>query len=384
MFEKTESKFDLIAKRNALTAQIAEEKLHANANGQLPVMTQGRVQILEDQLDEANAALEDYNQRHSLRPIRPGKNENGGGNGNAPDQRFKFPGVGEFIRSGEGGVKAALSEGGDLQFVVPGYEVLPFKDAYPTIDPFRTAGASITQLDTGWVDGKQPIITGGADPSIYAEGAGPTSDESVHVYVASLDSPDKVAFLTKPTEEAFEDVSALGDALTREGVKRISNKETKLITAALVSSLTSASALVVSEHDNYTDILNLISAIPTFFAGPQNVFMGSRRTRALLQNTRAGADNLPVFDPTLATLLSYRFIINDYLPAGELLFGDFANAVYTRRAALHVQVITEAYREAGKIGVRFYQRSARAFFSDAASAAQSEQPVYLLMSDFGS
>ena len=376
---KTEGIQTLIDKRNALVVQIEDEKKHTNASdGKLPFLTQGRVQILEDQLSEVVTAIDDHNSRFGLR-VRAN------GNGNSADERFKFPGVGEFIKNGQGGEKAALSEGGDLQFVVPGYEVLPFKDAYPTIDPFRTAGASITQLDGGWKDGKQPIVTGGADPSIYAEGAGPTADEPVNIYVASLDSPDKIAFLTKPTEEAFEDVGELGNVLTREGVKRISNKETKLITSGLTASLTSAGALVSATGDNYTDILNLISAIPTFFAGPQNVFMGSRRTRALLQNTRAGADNLPIFDPTLAALCSYRFIIDDYLPAGDLLFGDFANAVYARRAAaMHVQVITEAYREAGKIGVRFYQRSARAFFSDAANASQSEQPVYLLTSDFGS
>ena len=77
-------------------------------------------------------------------------------------------------------------------------------------------------------------------------------------------------------------------------------------------------------------------------------------------------------------------MLNDYVGNGKLLFGDFRSAVYWRRGAFHFQQLDQAYRESGQIGLRFYQRSQAAFFSDAANNSQSEQPVYLLTSDFGS
>src|ERR1043166_8379017 len=54
------------------------------------------------------------------------------------DRRFLFPGTGEFIQSGgtegRGIIRASLTEGGDLQHVVPSYEVAQFKAAYPNVD----------------------------------------------------------------------------------------------------------------------------------------------------------------------------------------------------------------------------------------------------------
>jgi hypothetical protein len=46
--------------------------------------------------------------------------------------------------------------------------------------------------------------------------------------------------------------------------------------------------------------------------------------------------------------------------------------------------LLEAYKEAGKNGLRFMQRADSAFFAEAATAAQAEQPIYMLTSDFGS
>lgn len=302
------------------------------------------------------------------------------------DKRFAFSSVAIFLQNPEEhGIRAALSEGGDLQNVVPSYEVAAFRAAYAQIDPFSTAGASITTLEGPWSDAKVPFVLPGVEPSTYAETAGPTNDESASVVVVSLDTPEKRAFLSKPTEEAWEDIPTLAGALTREGIRRIFDRDTKAITAALVTSLGSANATVLKgSSDNYADLLNMISAVPTHFAAPDNVWMGSRTTRTLIANTRVGADNLPVFSPDLSTCLSYRFVLNDHVQDGDLLFGNFQEAVHIRRSAMHLQLINEAYREAGKIGLRFYIRAARAFFSDVANQATAEQPVYLLASDFGS
>jgi hypothetical protein len=46
------------------------------------------------------------------------------------DAKFKFPEVGEFLKTRQPGILASLQEGGDLQFVVPGYQVQSFIAAY--------------------------------------------------------------------------------------------------------------------------------------------------------------------------------------------------------------------------------------------------------------
>jgi HK97 family phage major capsid protein len=315
-----------------------------------------------------------------------GTNGSGTEEGTRPvDTRFAFSGIADFLRNpAENGTRASLSEGADLQYVVPGYEVDQFVRAYPSIDPLQQAGASITDLQGGWVDANVPIIVAGTEPSTYSEGSGPTNDESASVYVARLNSPSKYGALSKPTEEAMQDIPALAGSLGQEGIRRILNKVTKAVTQALCTQLASASATVAHSGDNYEDMLNMVAAIPTFFAGSSNVWMGSRRTKALLRNTRAGADNLPVFNAEQTSLLGYSFITNDYVPSGKLIFGDFRNGVYLRRSAVSFQMLNEAYREAGKIGLRFIQRADYAFFAEAANNSQSEQPLYLLTSDFGS
>src|SRR5262249_52191444 len=56
----------------------------------------------------------------------PGGHANYGDYG---DKRFAFHGLAEYIVTGEGGVKASLTEGGSLQYNLPGHEVLPFLHA---------------------------------------------------------------------------------------------------------------------------------------------------------------------------------------------------------------------------------------------------------------
>jgi len=141
-----------------------------------------------------------------------------------------FEGIAEFLRDPHTGVRASLAEGGSLQYVVPGYEVLQFTAAYPGTDPLRVAGSDIVDLPEGWVDGNIPIITSGDEPSTYAEGAGPTADQDANIYVAKLTDPPKYAFLCKPTEESFEDIQSLATALASEGIKRVYNKVTKATT----------------------------------------------------------------------------------------------------------------------------------------------------------
>jgi HK97 family phage major capsid protein len=322
-------------------------------------------------------------------PRTPGALNLGGGNGldgkdGNVDARFPFAGIADFLKDGSGAIRASLSEGSDLAYIVPSYEVDSFLAAYPNVDPFAAAGATITDLPGPWSEGRVPFVLAGDEPSVYAEGTGPTTDESASVVVVRLNDPKKIGFLSKPTEEAMEDIPALASALGQEGIRRTRNKTTKQLTADLLTSLNAASATVMHSGDNLEDLLNMIAAIPSFFASSSNAFMGSRSTLALIRNTRVGANNQPVFDPTTNRILGFSFIQNDFVPGGKLIFGDFGSSVHLRRAGLHFLQLNEAYREAGKIGLRFTQRADWAFFSEAANNSTVEQPLYLLTSDFGS
>ncbi len=310
-----------------------------------------------------------------------------GGNGDEDgnfDSRFRFAGIADFLKDGSGGVRASLAEGSDLQYVVPSYEVDGFISAFPQVDPYAAAGASITNLPGPWTEGRVPFILAGDEPSVYSEGSGPSTDESAGIVVVKLNDPKKIAFLTKPTEEAMEDIAGLAAGLGQEGIRRVYNKATKALTSDLLASLLSANATVLSREDNYTDVLDLIGAIPSIFASSSNVFMMSRRSLALIRDTRAPGSGVPLFDATSNKLAGYSVVQNDWLPAGKVLFGSFFSAVHLRRTGLHFLQLNEAYREAGKVGLRFHQRADWAFFSEAANSSVVEQPLYLLTSDLGS
>jgi hypothetical protein len=295
---------------------------------------------------------------------------------------FNFPEVGEFLKSREPGMLASLTEGGELQHVIPGYQVQQFIEAYPSIDIWQQAGARVTDLELGWVNSHQPIVVPGPDTGVFAEGTGPTSDQSATVYVAQLDNPKKHAFLSLPSEEAFEDIQALGGVLTQEGVKRTIFSIGKSVTAALVSSLSAANAIVTNTGDAMADILNLMEAGKDgIFANPSNKFMLNRRTLSALRNTRTTGDvgiPIPLYSPSSNQILGFDVIRNSALPNGVVLFGDFSSAVYLRRAGLAFLLINTAYRTVGAVGLRFTKRADWAFYSDAASASQAEQPVYML------
>jgi len=309
---------------------------------------------------------------------------NGDGGEDGIDTRFPFAGIADFLKDGSGGVRASLAEGSDLQFVIPSYEVDGFISAFPQVDPYAAAGASITNLPGPWTEGRVPFILAGDEPSVYSEGSGPSTDESAGIVVVKLNDPKKIAFLTKPTEEAMEDIDGLAAGLGQEGIRRVYNKANKALTTDLIASLLSANATVLSREDNYTDVLDLIGAIPSIFASSSNVFMMSRRSLALIRDTRAPGSGVPLFDATSAKLAGYSIVQNDWLPAGKVLFGSFFSAVHLRRTGLHFLQLNEAYREAGKVGLRFHQRADWAFFSEAANSSVVEQPLYMLTSDLGS
>jgi HK97 family phage major capsid protein len=292
----------------------------------------------------------------------------------------QFREAAEFIATGNRGYQATLSEGGNVQYVVPGWEVMQFLAAYPQNQPFVEAGATIFNTD----DAHQlnvPIIVAGDAPTTYAEGSGPTSEQDAVVYVAKLNAT-KRAFLTKITEEVAQDVESLQNTLISEGIRRVARAVADAATDALVTSLTSANALVDLSGDYLQTLLDMEAAIDPTFAGPNNAFMMDRSSLSKFRNTRDLQDR-PIFDPTAKTILGYKVILNDRL-RGKVVFGSWAPGVYIRQTPMVVQRLLELYSESGKIGIRFQRRTDQKFFSDAATAAQAPQPLYLLHTDVGS
>jgi len=293
-------------------------------------------------------------------------------------QSFAWPGLSDFIKDPtSNGVRASLTEGGDLQNVLPGHVVAQFLAAYPGTDPLTAAGCSIQQLDSTWTDGIQPIITAGTAPSIFTEGTGPSSDESAKVFALALDSPKKIGFLSLPSEESVWDVPSLASTIGAEGIARLLQGRTKRVTDDLLTTLNSAGAVVTGDDDNYHSLLAAIASIPPRFSGNNVCWMMSRTTRTALLNTRDGNDR-PILSADMTQLLGVRIVLNDYIPFQKCLYGDFGSGVFVRSAAMAVQRMEEAYKENGAVGFRFIQRSDWGFFSTAANASQAEQPVILL------
>jgi HK97 family phage major capsid protein len=293
----------------------------------------------------------------------------------------RFPEVAKFINNGEGGVMASLAEGGSLQYTVPGWEVQQFVAAYPTNAPFTEAGA--TEFNTP--DAHQinvPIIVAGDAPAVFAEGSGPSSEQDANVYVAKLNA-DKRAFLTKITEEAAQDIDTLQNTLIAEGIRRVYRAVSDAVTDAMVTSLTAANALVSVTGDYYETLVELTTAaIDPTWQNQDNVLMMDTSSLAKFRNVRDLQDR-PIFDPTARTLMGYRLVLNQRL-RGKVVFGAFRPGVYIRQTPIIVQRLLELYSESGKIGIRFQRRSDQAFFSDAATASQAPQPLFMLNTDVGS
>jgi HK97 family phage major capsid protein len=377
LFELKQERAALVAKADAdLTA--AEQKGGMTASqAELHDFRMGKIHGITAQVEKLEKANTLQVDAHGNFSVRGADTQSVAITRNG-DSRFSFPEVSEFLKTRNPGILASMSEGGDLQYIVPAYQIEPFIQAYPSIDVFAQAGANIADLAEQWINARIPIVTAGEDAGIYPEGYGPTADQSAKVYTAKLDTPDKYAFLSLPSEEAWMDITALSSTLVQEGVKRCIFGIGKAVTANLVTSMTSANAVVSSVGDNLNDLLNMIAAIPPVFAAPSNKWMMSRKTLAQVRNTRTTGDvGIPVFDLGTKQLLGYDVVNNDALPTGTILFGDFYYAVYLRRAGLAFQLMLETYRSVGAVGLRFTKRAQAAFFSDGATAAQAEQPLYM-------
>ena len=291
-----------------------------------------------------------------------------------------FADMDRFIKTGQlsPAIQAAagdLTEGEGLAAAVPPFILERFRVIAPQLAPFESAGATIYNSDSfGMVQIKVPFILSGTAVTTFPEGSGPSTTQDAKVVGIEL-TPAKYAFLTLVSEEADADIPNLGQSLTQEGLSRIYASTSAAATADLLASLTAAGATVSAGADNLESLLNLEAAIPPAFAAPSNALMLSRTSLAKLRGTRDLQDR-PIFDPVNKTMLGYRTVINDSL-SSKIVFGNWAQGAYLSYSAFLILRLLEAYRQDGKIGIRFARRMASAFFSDASNDA-ANQPLYSL------
>lgn len=302
----------------------------------------------------------------------------------SPNRPRHFADVDAFVRTGRisdtlrAGMVASLSEGSDLGVAIPPYALEAFRVDSPMIAPFEAAGATIFASENfGMTKVKVPFVLPGNPATTYAEESGPTTTSDATVVGVTL-TPAKWALLTKLSEESDADIPGLEGAVTQEGTRRMYKSTSDAATTALLSSLYAAGSFVSKgSNDFLTNLLDLEAAVNPVFSGPTNVFMCSRAGLSRLRNTRDLQDR-PIFDPVSRTLIGYRTVINDAL-ADHIVFGNFGEGCFLSYSAFFVMRVLEAYREEGKIGVRFARRMASAFFSDASHG--SIQPLYSLNLD---
>ena len=167
-----------------------------------------------------------------------------------------------------------------------------------------------------------------------------------------------------------------------ESFVRVTMSQNDAFTAALLTSLATANCVVATGTDYLELLLELQAAVPPAFANPQNAFMVSRHSLAGIRNVRDLQDR-PIFDPTNQTLLGHPTVVNDAV-GFRVLFGNFKAGAHISRGPMQLLRITEAYRESGQVGVRFWQRAGAKFYSDAITSGDN-QPLWMSLStDVGS
>jgi HK97 family phage major capsid protein len=136
---------------------------------------------------------------------------------------------------------------------------------------------------------------------------------------------------------------------------------------------TNSATLVDSgSSDPYYSAIALIDAVPPRFAGPDNVFMGSRAMRTLLRNARASGSGQPLLNPVDDTILGHKYVINDNCT--RLAYGNFAAGVFIRKTPFFLQVLLEAFTATGERGFKATQWLDQHFLAE--KTAVTTQPLF--------
>jgi HK97 family phage major capsid protein len=357
------------------------------------VLTETEKAATDSFLAQAKALVPEIKHLESRNTLASQVNEDGiplaflsGGKHKSQATENMFPQTSKFILRGElPEMEAYTGEdggGGSVSYVIPAYEIERFILAYPNFDSFASAGASLYPFsDFPVVDRKIPILSAGSAATTYAAGTGPNTSQDASFIPLTI-SHSKYALLTKFSEEFSEDAPSAIQAAIAESLARVTMSQSNAFTTAMLASLASAGAEIATGEDYLQLLLDLEAAVPSVFANQGNAFMVSRLSLAAVRNLRDAQDR-PIFDPQNRTLLGHPTILNDAL-GGRVVFGNFGTGAHISRGPFQLLRLTEAYREQGQVGIRYWQRSGAKFYSDAVTSG-SNQPLWMSEStDIGS
>jgi len=358
-----------------------------------------QIEVINQTLDQhaAGAVLADERDQQLARiiPSIPGSGagdpfairvpRNAGGANGLPGS---FSEAINFARTGQlAAPSASLTESGDAQYTFPATLPINFLQAFGQVDALALAGATVHAQDgvAGATLLKVNILAPGTDATTYAEGSGPSSTSDPTISTLSI-AVAKYGLLLQPTEELLEDVQGLTESLVSESLARVLNSVSKADVAAFKASLLAAGAVTDVTTDAYTDTLQLVDGIATIFRRASNRFIMSPVSHMVYMNTR-DLNNRPLLDFSAGggngRLFGYDIVLADSM-GPHVAFGNFEVACHLRRLPATLLRLNEAYREDGKIGLRFTQRAGRAFYSDAVTDPGADQPVLMTGTNWGS
>jgi HK97 family phage major capsid protein len=299
--------------------------------------------------------------------------------------------AGKILASGT--LSVATGEGLDsIDFAVP-LQVLPYMQSYYALDSFGLAGSRV--IATNHMRPiNQPVISAGAAPTAYAEGAGPAAS-------TSGSNPFGMSGFQFAAQKYSRQVIADWEALVSaeenpqpfiidELLASMANEMTSATTTALFNALTNPPGLassgipllVAPDTDTYSSMIALRHAVPPRFDKPTNKWMLSRATLASIRNTKASTSGVPMFDPNEDTIFGRGYVINDFFDSvfgpGAVVYGSWNDGAWLRRTPCITRVLQELYWLNNQIGYLVTQWGDNHFLAELAFASQppSNQPLY--------
>jgi HK97 family phage major capsid protein len=286
-----------------------------------------------------------------------------------------------------------------VNFAVP-TEILPFLRSYLQFMPFERAGTALINTDH-MRSINLPVLSAGAPPSQYAEGAGPGGSSSPMGLSGFTFGASKYSRQVLASWESLQSTEApLQPMIIDELLASVANVVTSAATTKLYAALTAPPSVAISggapaplqiggtgtsstiQADVYGQVTALRHALPDGLEAPTNAFMLSRSTLAIIRNTRASTSGVPMFDPDQDTILGRPYVVNEFFDsicgAGFITYGNWNRGAYIRRTPVITRVLQELYWANNEIGFIATQWTDVHFLAELVGAAQPPtwQPLY--------
>lgn len=291
----------------------------------------------------------------------------------------------------------SISTGSGLysaNFATP-LEVLPYETSYIQYSPFERAGARV--LPTSHMRAVNvPVLSAGAVPDSFGEGQGPTSSKPFGMSGFTMQAHKRSRMVTASWETLMSTEFPLQPMILDELLTAIANAQTQDSTQALYSALTAPPNVTIAsgslpplqiggssvQADVYGQMTALRHSLVDGLERPDNAWMLSRNTLAIIRNTRATNSGVVMFDPESDTILGRPYVTNEYFDAacgaGFVAYGNWNKGAFLRRTPLYTRVLQEVFAQQNEIGFLTSSWTDSHFLAELIGAANppSHQPLY--------